>query len=79
MPPSLVVRFTAVDPAYTVELFQEQEPGHRVGERHLRERESHIAPGQDCWRKPEISADNKRDLVLPGQLPLTERFGKLLA
>ena len=43
-PGSLVIRFTVVDPARPVYLFHEQEPGHRVGERHLRERESHIAP-----------------------------------
>ena len=35
---SFMIRFTAVDPACPINLFKEQEPGHRVGEGHFRER-----------------------------------------
>ena len=72
-----MVRLAPEDPERPVYLFQQEEPGHRMSKRHLREREAQVAPGEDGRRETEIPADNKSQLVLPGKFPFPEGPGEL--
>ena len=61
---SFMVRLAPDDPERTVYLFQQQEPGHRVGKGHLGEREPQVAPCKNCRRKPDVPPYYKSHLVL---------------